>query len=208
MREKLRHLDPLIHVVFLILIIGLFAYVFRIDSQIKALYNKEPIKTETIREIQTIETIKEIISTPFATPIVIVQKEPKPIPVSTNTGSRTSYIPMGSTSTANSTGWVDVTDSDVYIDLVNDFDKNAYVTFETSLKVANANGQAFARLKDVTHGIAVDGSEISTTNNADFIRVSSSKLNLWSGKNLYRVQLKSLNGFEITYSNGKIKLVY
>ena len=90
----------------------------------------------------------------------------------------------------------------------NDFSQTAYVTFEASLKVADGNGQAFARLFDATHGIAVDGSEISTTNNADFKFVGTNKLNLWNGKNLYKVQLKSLNGFVITYSGGKIKIVY
>ena len=209
MREILQKLDPFIHIFFLVLILGLFAYVFRVDKQIKDLYKREPINTETIREIKTVEKVKEVISTPSASPQTVIQKETVIVnQPSTNIGNRTSYIPMGSITTTTSTGWSDVKDSEVYIDLKNDFSQTAYVSFETSLKVADGNGQAFARLYDATHGIAVDGSEISTTNNSDYKFVGTGKLNLWNGKNLYKVQLKSLNGFVITYSGGKIKIVY
>ena len=84
-------------------------------------------------------------------------------------------------------------------------DENSH---EASLKVAHANGTAFARLFDVTHGIGVSGSEISTTNNAVPKLATSGNLNLWAGRNLYRVQIKSLNSFEITFSEGRIKIGY
>lgn len=121
-------------------------------------------------------------------------------------GSQTSYIPMGSTATTTSTDWVDVADSKVYIDLINDYAENAYVTWEASLKVAHDNGKAFARLFDETNGIAVSGSEITVENNSSFVQKSSGYLPLWRGRNLYKVQIKSLNSFEVTYSSGKIKI--
>lgn len=120
----------------------------------------------------------------------------------------TTYIPMGTTGETTSTGWVDVDDSSVYIDVENDYGPDAKVSWEASLKVAHGNGQAFARLYDDTHNIGVDFSEISATNNVDFEQVSSGNLPFWKGRNLYKVQIKSLNSFKITYSGGKIKVSY
>lgn len=119
-----------------------------------------------------------------------------------------SYITMGSTSTTTSTDWIDVPGSGVYIDLAHDYSLSAYVTFTATLKVAHGNGQAFVRLYDATNNIAVTGSELTTTNNATETQVTSGRLNLWSGNNLYKVQIKSLNSFEITYTNGKLKISY
>ena len=104
--------------------------------------------------------------------------------------------------------WVDVTDSGVYIDLENDYGSGAKVSWETSLKVAHGNGKAYARLWDDTNKIAVDFSELSTEDNVDFTQVTSKYLPFWRGRNLYKVQIKSLNSFEVTCSGGKLKIVY
>ena len=103
---------------------------------------------------------------------------------------------------------MDIEAAEVYIDLENDYGKDAKVSWEASLKVAHSNGQAFARLYDDTNKIVVLESEISTTNNADFEQTSSSNLSFWKGRNLYKVQIKSLNSFEVTYSGGRIKISY
>ena len=124
------------------------------------------------------------------------------------TGKKTSYIPLTGPITTTSTAWVDASGVEVYVDLAGDYSKDATVSWEATLSVATGNGQAFARLFDVTHGIAVNGSEISLTNNATPTLVSSGNLSLWSGKNLYRVQLKSLNSFVITFASGRIKIIY
>ena len=124
------------------------------------------------------------------------------------TEKKTSYISLSGPITTTSTAWVDASGVEVYVDLTNDYSKDATVSWEATLSVANGNGQAFARLFDVTHGIAVNGSEISLTNNATPTLVSSGNLSLWSGKNLYRVQLKSLNSFVVTFASGRIKIVY
>lgn len=121
---------------------------------------------------------------------------------------KTDYISMGTTYTTTSTGWVTIEDTATYVDLLNDYGKNAKVSWETSLKVAHGNGQAFARLWDDTNKIGVDFSELSTTNNSDYKVVSSGNLSFWRGRNLYKVQIKSLNSFEVTYSGGKIKVSY
>lgn len=139
---------------------------------------------------------------PAATPIASTQT------TTTTTQKQTSFITMGATSTTTSTDWIDVPGSEVYIDLANDYSKSAYVTFSATLKVAHGNGQAFARVYDATNNIAVSGSELSTTNNMDEKQVTSGSLNLWSGNNLYKIQIKSLNSFEVTYVSGRLKISY
>jgi hypothetical protein len=123
------------------------------------------------------------------------------------TQSKTSYIPLTGPITTTSVDWIDAAGTDVYIDLVNDYGSNTYVSWEAFLKIANGNGLAYARLYDATHGIAVNGSEISTAT-ASSTQISSGKLSLWAGRNLYRVQLKSLNSFEVTFGSGRIKISY
>ena len=118
------------------------------------------------------------------------------------------FIPMGTTFSTTSTSWVDVPDSVVYFDLINDYGDKATVSWESSLKVAYGSGKAFARLYDGTNNIAVDYSEISTENNSEFQRVTTGNLPFWRGHNLYKVQIKSLNSFLVTYSGGKIKVSY
>jgi hypothetical protein len=122
--------------------------------------------------------------------------------------SGTDYIAMGSTSTTISTDWVTLEETGVYIDLIEDYGEDAIVSWEVFLKVQHSNGQAFARLYDATNNIAVDLSELSTTNNAEFERVSSGYLPFWRGRNLYEIQVKSLNSFLVTYSGGRIKISY
>ncbi len=118
----------------------------------------------------------------------------------------TDYISMGTSDTTTSTDWVDVEASAVYIDLENDYGADANVSWEASLKVAHGNGKAFARLYDDTNKIAVDFSELTTENNVEFTQKTTGNLPFWKGRNLYKVQIKSLNSFEVTYSGGKIKV--
>ncbi len=155
------------------------------------------------------EKIAEAVSTVMATISGSTTKEvAQTTTVITSPASGISYVPLGSTATTTSTDWVDVEDSSVYIDLTNDYGESATVSWEVSLKVAHGNGKAYARLYDDTNKIAVDFSEISTTDNADFVQVSTGDLPFWRGRNLYKVQIKSLNSFEITYSGGKLRINY
>jgi len=128
--------------------------------------------------------------------------------VSTPKSQQTSYVPFGTTATSTSTDWYTIDDASAFIDLKNDFSDTAYVTFEASLKVLQGNGGAMARLWDDTNKIAVNGSEITTSSNSEYQLVKSGRIYLWNGNNNYKVQLKSLNGYEVTYTNGKVKVVY
>ena len=193
---------------------------FVLSVMLLALYrqvNQEdrPLPPQILKEIQKVdvcgteckaEISRQVAKLAAATPAAIKKEVAQPAPAAAQ--NRTAYIPLAGPITSTSTSWVDTAGTDVYIDLAGDYGRAAKVSWEASLSVAHGNGQAYARLLDVTHGIGVSGSEISTTNNAAPQLVSSGYLNLWAGRNLYRVQIKSLNSFEVTFGNGRIKIVY
>lgn len=220
MGEFLRKIDPLVHALLFVGLIALGVVVFGLQQQVKSLQGA-PIKSNPLYQEQqlnsgvdetsqvTIEQVEELIANALeenddsddsATPQTVISTAPKQ--------TQTTYIPLGTTSTSTSTNWYTVGDASAFIDVKNDFSGDPYITFEASLKVAHGNGQAFARLWDDTNKIAVNDSELSTTGNVDYQAVKSGRLYLWNGNNNYKVQLKSLNGFEVSYTNGKVKVVY
>lgn len=136
-----------------------------------------------------------------------VPRTPSPVPAPSG-GKMTQFVSLDGAFATTSTDWVDVPGTDVTFDLTKNYSKNALVNFQATLKVSNGNGQAFARLFDKTHGIAVTGSEISTTANSDFVTAYSGPLNLWAGQINYRAQIKSLNSYSVSYTGGKIKIEY
>lgn len=201
-------------VVLTVSLLFLFDRVYKVESYLAGFSRQvsEDGKTETLvqkvdvcgedckKEVNDI--VSKAISTVSGTTKTIVQSgtaAPKE--------KQTTYIPLSGPITTTSMNWVDATGTDVYIDLVNDYGKNTWVSWEAFLKVADGNGQAFARLYDVTHNIAVNGSEVSVTSGTS-TQVISGELKLWAGRNLYRVQLKSLNSFVVTFGGGRIKVNY
>ena len=98
--------------------------------------------------------------------------------------------------------------TEFYLDFNTDYGKSSYANWEAFLKVAHGNGTVYARLYDVTNNIAVNGSEVLITNKSDLNQVISGGLSFWAGNNLYRVQIKSLNSFEVTFGSGRIKIKY
>lgn len=119
-----------------------------------------------------------------------------------------SYIQISGSGSTINTDWTDVPGSDFSFDVNRDFTKGARFAWEGFLRVANANGTAYARIYDVTHGIGVDGSQIAVVNQADFTRANSTNMNFWAGRNVYRVQIKSLNTFNVDYMGGKVRVSY
>ena len=192
-----------------------------ISNQLRALQEKTAV-TSSITEEKYIgqttadqscgesckDEIEKAVSEAIAAIPGTIEKVVEKQTVVTQQQSGTAYVPLGTTGSTTSTDWVDIEDSAVYIDLENDYAAGAVVSWETSLKVAHANGQAYARLYDDTNKIAVDFSELSTENNATFKQAASPNLPFWKGRNLYKVQIKSLNSFEVTYSGGRIKISY
>lgn len=142
------------------------------------------------------EKITEAVATLSARPAATVRQQG---------GVRTSTIAVGSNFSTKNTDWTDIRGGEVTINPA-DYGSDLAVSWSGSLKVAHGNGRAFARLFDATNGIAVAASEISTTS-ADFTQAAADGLSLWSGSNVYRVQVKSLNGFEITFDGGNIKIM-
>jgi len=118
------------------------------------------------------------------------------------------YIQISGSGSTQNTGWTDVIGTDFSFDVTRDFDKGANFAWEGFLRIANANGTAYARIFDVTHGIGVDGSQIYVVDKADFTRANSTNMNFWAGRNTYRVQIKSLNTFNVDYMGGKIRVSY
>lgn len=116
------------------------------------------------------------------------------------------YIPLGGGGSTTSQSWADVGNAEVYVN-IDDYTNVDRIYFEGFIKVKHGNGKVFARLYDVTHGIGVQGGEISA-GSEDYSLVESGSLSLWSGKNLYRVQIKSLNGYEAFYDSGRIKIIF
>jgi len=194
-------------VVLSVVLLFLFRRVYKIESFLATLKNETLIQEVDICgedcKSQINDIVSKAVSSVSGTTKTAVQKEPATEAVS----KKTAYIPLSGPITTTSTGWVDAAGTDVYIDLANDYGKSTYVSWEGFLSIANGNGTAFARLYDATHGIAVNGSEISTTNGTS-TQVTSGSLNLWAGRNLYRVQLKSLNSFVVTFTSGRIKINY
>jgi hypothetical protein len=201
-------------IVLSVLLFFLYQRIYKVESYLAG-FSQSTTSGETQTLVQKIDIcgedcksqindiVSKAISTVSGTTKTIIQKEAA---VDTST-KKTAYIPLSGPITTTSTGWVDAAGTDIYIDLANDYGKSAYVTWEAFLSIANGNGQTFARLYDATHGIAVNGSEISVTSGTS-TQVGSGALSLWAGRNLYRVQLKSLNSFVATFASGRIKISY
>lgn len=148
--------------------------------------------------------VARAIATLSASPKVTVVNT---VPVSTSK-PQDAYIQISGSGSTKNTGWTDVVGTDFSFDIGRDFDKGAKFAWEGFLRVNNANGTAFARIFDVTHGIGVDGSDIYVTNKGDFTRANSINMNFWAGRNVYRVQIKSLNTLNVDYMGGKIRVSY
>lgn len=141
-------------------------------------------------------TVQEITKTVTITPVPSAIK------------TQIAYIPISGTVTTTSSSWYDAPNTDFYLDIEKNYGKSYTANWNASLKVAHGNGTAYARIFDVTHGIAVNGSEVQLTDNPNLTQVFSNNLSFWSGNNLYRVQFKSLNTFEVTFGGGQLKISY
>lgn len=225
MRKFLENLDRYLKFYFLIsIVVAIAAIVFLTNRvyKVEKYLAKLPVVTSESGEAQLVtqnidvcgeecqKTINETVSAAVATlsgTAKISTSTVSQTPATAVPARQTTYIPLGGPITTTSMDWVDVTGTDVYIDLVNDYGKNTWVSWEAFLKIADGNGQTFARLYDVTHKIAVNGSEVSVTK-GDSTQVISGELKFWAGRNLYRVQIKSLNSFVATFVSGRIKINY
>lgn len=160
---------------------------------------KKQITDNVAVALSTISTVPKEITKTVTVTVTPIPTKPK---------AQTAYIPIAGPLSSTSKDWYDLAGTDFYLNFNTDYGKSAYANWDASLKVKDGNGTVYARIYDVTNKIAVNGSEISVSNKADLTQVISGGLSLWSGNNLYRVQLKSLNGFEVTFGSGRIKIIY
>jgi hypothetical protein len=150
------------------------------------------------------DQVARAIATFSATPkIVAVNKA-----VTVSSKPQDAYIQISGSGSTQKTEWTDISGSDFSFDINKDFDKGAKFAWEGFLRVNDANSTAFARIFDVTHSIGVDGSEISVANKSEYTRTNSTNLNFWAGRNVYRIQIKSLNTINVDYMGGKIRVSY
>lgn len=136
--------------------------------------------------------------TPTSNPSQIATLAPKPTQIT--------YIPLNGGSTQN-TDWVNIASSQFSLNIT-DYGAKAYAIWDANLRVDNANGTTYARLFDTTHSIAVNGSEISLTDQSQSTNITSGSLSFWAGNNTYVIQIKSLNSSTAFVDNGRIKITY
>jgi hypothetical protein len=116
-----------------------------------------------------------------------------------------SYVTIPGSGSNTTNTWQDVAGTDFYFDPA-DYPGLVEVYFEANMKLFNGNGLAYIRLFDVSHGIGVQGSDVSTNEQLDTL-VTSGKVSFWSGKNLIRVQAKSLTADTAIYNYGRLRVV-
>lgn len=153
------------------------------------------------------EECKKIVDEKISAAIATIsgQKKTTTVFVKEKQEPKTTFVPLGGSFSTQGMDWTDVKNSEVSVK-IEDYGNDPYVEWNAFLKVTSGNGTAYARLYDVTHGTAVDGSELSSSSDS-FVQTTSGKIKLWSGNNLYRVQIKSLNGFTVYFDSGRLKIV-
>lgn len=128
--------------------------------------------------------------------------EIKTVTQSTTKTKHVSYVNVSGGFGQIAYDWMDVPASEFYFNK-SDYDGLKEVKFESNMKLLNGNGMAYVRLFDVTHGSVVTGSQVETGNQNNTV-VTSTALNFMDGKNLIRVQIKSLTADTTVFNSGRL----
>lgn len=113
-----------------------------------------------------------------------------------------SYLPINGSFSQLSYDWVNVPGSEFYFDTA-DYPGLVSVVFEANIKLFNGNGFGFARLYDSTHAAPIPGGQVQTKSQVDTI-VTSSPLTFLPGRNLIKVQIKSLTADTTYFNSGRL----
>lgn len=116
-----------------------------------------------------------------------------------------SYLPMPVSGQTTNSDWTNLSGTDFYFDL-HDYPGLTEIYFETNIHLFNGNGMVFVRLYDDTHGVGVQGSEVNSTLQKD-TAVVSGKVSFYQGKNLIKVQAKTLTADTAIFTSGRLKIV-
>ena len=196
--------DASIKSVFTVILLVLIMWIVSLQSQLTFVPATSP--EATINDVcgdNCKKSIQEIVSESVAT----ISASPKVVYINPKQSSpnqqKVTYIPLTGEFSTRLTEWSDVLKSEVYIDLA-EYTGEPYIDWEATVRAVSGNIQV--RLFDVTHAIAVGSSEIKSVSST-FTTISSGNISLWRGKNLYRVQIKSLDGSEVFFNSGRIKIV-
>lgn len=190
-----------IDLMFINIVIGWLIY----KTQIPKPYVQDPVtKIEYVDKcgIECQKYIDSKINIPIPSPSTVTKTVYQTIP-KTKTKSIV-YVPISGSGSTTNNDWTSISGTDFYLDKA-DYKGFIEMSFEGNLKLFNGNGMAYMRLFDVTHGIAVQGSDAQTSSQTS-TPVNSGAINLWSGKNLYRVQLKTLTADTVVFDGGKLKI--
>lgn len=141
--------------------------------------------------------------TPIPTPTPPA-KQGKALPGKTKTRT-VSYVTVPGSGSTMANDWTIVSGSDFYFNPA-DYPGLVAVYFEVNMKLMTGSGMAYVRLYDSTHGIGVQGSDASTKAGTDTV-VESGNISFWQGKNLIKVQIKSLTAESAIYNSGRLRIV-
>ncbi len=125
----------------------------------------------------------------------------------TSTSSNRSpvFIPLGNTGTNSTNDWVTIPYLEATIDTA-DYPNYKNAVLEVSLRVFQGSGTAYARLINISSGLAILDSQIST-GSFDYTWVSSNAFQLYLGRNTYRVQLKTLTaGYDASVQGARLRI--
>jgi hypothetical protein len=127
-------------------------------------------------------------------------------PSSNNAKPSTVFIPIGIGGSSTGTDWTVINTQEIEID-TSEIPGYLAAFLTVELKVKDGNGKAFARLFNVTDNTPIYSSEVSVSN-SDFTPITSGSFTLATGKKKYRLQLKSLTGYQVDVQLSKLKISF
>lgn len=116
------------------------------------------------------------------------------------------YIPLGYGGSATTLDYSTINDYQISLDPA-DYSGYTGVSLELSLRVFQGNGTAYARLINTTDNQAIYQSEVSTQNQ-NYIWLYSPQFTLSAGKKIYKLQLKTITGYEADIQNARLKVSF
>ncbi|MFZ2153587.1 MAG: hypothetical protein WAV41_06080 [Microgenomates group bacterium] len=163
----------------------------------------QPVDNTPVSEDSCGPACQKYIDSKIVVPTLI--PTPKPIYAPRTRVRAVSYVPIPGAGITTSNTWANLSGTDFYFDTA-DYLGLKEIYFEVNAHLFNGNGTAFIRLYDVTHSVWITGSEITTNNQSDTALVSS-KVLFASGRNLIRVQAKSLTADTTVFTSGRLKII-
>lgn len=167
----------------------------KVNDQVKAT-PKDPSFTALESKVKNIERV--------IADLQIEVDNLKETQASTSATKSPLYIPLGSGGAATSLDW---TTNDIYQVSLDPADYPGYksMQLEASIRIFQGNGRGYTRLISATDNLTLTSSEISTTSQ-DYTWITSQGFTLPSGKKNYKLQFKTLTGYEVSIQNARIKV--